>query len=80
MSRKIYCFQKVNHIKFKQIKGYKFACDSNEFTKIVDSYNRLCESIHKKCNEFRKKRIIYIGLRLDVRKVLKIIVRKHGNR
>jgi len=50
MSRKIYCLQKVKHIKYKQIKRYVSANDSNEFAKIVDSYNRLCESIHKKCN------------------------------
>ena len=49
MSRKIYCLQKIKHIKYKQIKGYKSASDSNEFAKIVDSYNRQCESIHKKC-------------------------------
>jgi len=48
MSRKIYCLQKVKHIKYKQIKRYVSANDSNEFAKIVDSYNRLCESIHKK--------------------------------
>jgi len=24
--------------------------------KIVNSFNRLCESIHKQCNEFRKKK------------------------
>ena len=67
MSRKIYCLQKVKHIKYKQIKRYVSANDSNEFAKIVDSYNRFCESIHKKCNEFRKKEYIYIGLKLDVR-------------
>ena len=56
MSQKIYCLQKVKHIKCKQIKHYVFSNDSNEFAKIVDSYNRLCESIHKKYNEFRKKK------------------------
>jgi len=54
MSHKIYWLQKVKHIKYKQIKGFKSASDSNEFTKIVDSHNRQCESIHKKCNEFKK--------------------------
>jgi len=56
MSRKIYCLQKVKHIKYKQIKPYKSANDFNEFTKIVDSYNNLCKSIHKKCTELRKKK------------------------
>jgi hypothetical protein len=36
ISRKIYCLQKVKHIKYKQIKRYKSACNSNEFSKIVD--------------------------------------------
>jgi len=36
MSRKIYCLQKVKYIKYKQIKGYKPVCNSNEFTKIID--------------------------------------------
>ena len=27
---------------------------------IFDSYNRLCESIHKKCNELKKKKKEYI--------------------
>jgi len=45
--------------------------------KIVDSYNKLCESIHKKCNEFRKKKKnIYIGLKLDVPLALKKDSRK----
>jgi len=66
MSRKIYCLQKVKHIKYKQIKRYVSENDSNEFAKIVDSYNRLYESIYKKCNEFRKKNI-YIGLDMNVR-------------
>jgi len=35
-------------MKYKQIKRYKSACDSNEFAKIVDSYSRLCKSIYKK--------------------------------
>jgi len=35
------------------------ANDFNEFTNIVDSYNRLCESIPKKCNKFRKKEYLY---------------------
>jgi len=64
---KLYCLQKIKQIKYKQIKRYVSANDSNEFAKIVDSYYRLCESIHKKCNEFRKKKNIYIGLKLDVR-------------
>jgi hypothetical protein len=55
MPLKIYCLQKVKHIKYKQIKGYKSTSDPNEFTTIVDSYNRLCESINKKCNKFWKK-------------------------
>jgi hypothetical protein len=59
MSRKIYCLQKVKHIKYKQIKHYVSVNNSNEFDKIVDSHNRLCESIHKKCNEFRKKEYLY---------------------
>jgi len=71
MSRKIYCLQKVKHIKYKQIKRYVSANDSNEFAKIVDSFNRLCESIHKKCNEFRKKEYLYcikIGCSLALKK------------
>jgi len=60
MSRKFYCLQKVKHIRYKQIKSFVSANDSNEFAKIVDSNNRLCESIHKKCNEFRKKRIFIL--------------------
>ena len=59
MSHKIYCLLKVKHVKYKQIKGFKSASDSNEFTKIVDSYNRLCESFNKKCNKFRKKEYLY---------------------
>jgi len=59
MSYKIYCLQKVKHKKYKQIKCFVSANDSNEFTKIVDSYNRLCELIHKKYNEFRKKEYLY---------------------
>ena len=62
MSQKIYCLQKVKHIKYKQIKRYVSADDSNEFTKIVDLYNRLCESIHKNCNEFWKKKKEYFIL------------------
>ena len=30
MSSQIYCLQKVKYIKYKQIKGYKSTCDSNE--------------------------------------------------
>ena len=60
MSRKFYCLQKVKHIKYKQIKRYKSTIDFNEFVKIIDSYNRLCESIHKKCNGFKKKRIFIL--------------------
>ena len=72
MSRKIYCLQKVKHIKYKQIKHFVSAWDSNEFAKIVDSYNRRCESIHKKCNEFRKKKKnIYIGLKIGCSLALK---------
>ncbi|OUM59900.1 hypothetical protein PIROE2DRAFT_14461 [Piromyces sp. E2] len=37
----------------------------SEFLKIVDRYQRICKSIHKKSNEFRKKRNINIGLKLD---------------
>jgi len=37
-------------IKYKQIKSYKSVRDYNEFAKIDDSYNRLCESIHKTFN------------------------------
>jgi len=48
MSRKNYCLRKVKHIKYKQIKCYVSANDSNEFAKIVNSYNRLYKSIHKK--------------------------------
>jgi len=65
MSRKIYCLQKVKHIKYKQIKRYVSANDSNEFAKIVDSYNRLCESIYKNISNLGKKNI-YIGLKLNV--------------
>ena len=36
---KIYCLQKVKHIKYKQIEYYNSSCDSNEFAKIVDSNN-----------------------------------------
>jgi len=71
MSRKIYCFQRVKYIKYKQIKHYVSANDSNEFAKIVDLYNRLCKSIHKKCNEFRKKEYLYwikIGCSLALKK------------
>jgi len=71
VSRKLYCLQKVKHITYKQIKRYVSANDSNEFAKIVDSYNRLCESIHKKCNEFRKKEYLYwikIGCSLALKK------------
>jgi len=61
MSHKIYCLQKVKkHIKYKQIRCYWSVCGSNEFAKIVDSYNRLYESIHKKCKEFRKKKEEYL--------------------
>jgi len=66
MSQKNYCLQKVKHIKYKQIKRFVY-----EFAKIVDSYNRLCESIHKKCNEFRKKEYLYwikIGCSLALKK------------
>ena len=60
MSRKIYYYlQKVKHIKYKQIKSYKSSSNSNEFVKIVGTFNRLCESIHKKCNEFKKKDYLY---------------------
>jgi len=76
---KFYCLQKVKHIKYKQIKGDNSASVSIEFTKIVDSHNRLYESIHKKCNEFKKKKIIYIGLKLDVRWLLKMIIGKYEN-
>ena len=61
----------VKHIKYKQIKRYVSVNDSNEFVKIVDSYNRLCESIHKKCNEFKKKEYLYwikIGCSLALKK------------
>jgi len=61
----------VKHVKYKQIKRYVTANDSNEFAKIVDSYNRLCDSIHKKCNEFRKKEYLYwikIGCSLALKK------------
>jgi len=71
MSHKIYCLLKVKHVKYKQIKGFKSASDSNEFTKIVDSYNRLCESFNKKCNKFRKKEYLYwikIGCSLALNK------------
>ena len=71
MSRKIYCLQKIKHIKYKQIKRYVSTNDSNEFAKIIDSYNRLCESIHKNCNEFRKKEYLYwikIGCSLALKK------------
>ena len=71
MSRKIYCLQMVKHIKYKQIKRYVSVNDSNEFVKIVDPYNRLCESIHKKCNEFTKKEYLYwikIGCSLALKK------------
>ena len=47
--------KKIKHLKYKQIKSYKSASDSNEFAKIIDSYKLLCESIHIKYNEFRKK-------------------------
>jgi len=84
MSCKIYCLQKVKHKKYKQIKCYKSASDSNEFVNIVDSYNRLCvlihKKIHKKCNEFRKKEYIYwikigrlLALRNDSKKAWKWI-------
>ena len=46
--KKIYYLQKVKHIKYKRIMGYKSTSDSNEFAKIVDSYSRLCKSIYKK--------------------------------
>ena len=55
ISHKIYCLQKVKHIKYKQIKCYVSANDSNEFAKTNDSFNRPCVSIHKKCNKFGKK-------------------------
>ena len=81
MSHKIYCLQKVKHEKFKLIKDMqicKYANDSNKFTKIEDSYNRQCELIHKKCNEFRKKEYLYwikrgwsLALKNDSRKVWK---------
>ena len=48
MSCKIYCLQKVKYAKYKKNKVYKSTSDSIEFSKIVDSHNRLCESIHKK--------------------------------
>jgi len=38
--------------------------------KLLNSYNRLCESIHNKCNEFRKKEYLYwikIGYSLDLK-------------
>jgi len=67
MIRKIYCLQKVKHIKYKQIISYKSTSDSTEFAKIFESYNRLYESIHKKCKKFRKKEYLYIRLKLNVR-------------
>jgi len=75
MSLKFYCLQKVNHLKYKQIKSCKSVCHSNELVKTIDSYNSLYESIHKKCNEFRKKNI-YIGLKLIVCYLLKMIIGK----
>ena len=48
MSRKNLLSSKGKTFQYKQIKGYKSAFDSNEFTKIVDPYNRLRELIHKK--------------------------------
>jgi hypothetical protein len=59
-SAKFIIFKKAKHIIYKQIKQYVYANDSNEFAKIVYSYNGLCISIHKKCNEFKKKKIIFI--------------------
>jgi len=60
--------KKVKTYRNKQIKGYKSASDSNEFAKVVVSHSRLYESIHKKCIEIRrkKKKNIYIGLKLDI--------------
>jgi len=54
---------------------YKSECDSNEFAKIVDLYNRLIDYVnqfHKKnVKEFRKKKKnIYIGLKLNVHSIL----------
>jgi len=70
VSQNIYCLQKVKYIKYEQIKHYKSASDSNKFAKIIDSYNRLCESIQKKKKK-KKKRNIYIGIKIGCSLALK---------
>jgi len=78
MSWKFYYLQKAKYLMYKQIKHYIYACDSNEFAKIIDSYNRLYESIHKKCDEFRKKEYLY-WIKIGCLLAPKNDSRKHGN-
>ena len=59
MSFKIYCLQKVKHIKYNINKLRVINLQLIPVGKIIDSYNRLCDSIIIKCNVFRKKEYVY---------------------
>ncbi|ORX63948.1 hypothetical protein BCR32DRAFT_330744, partial [Anaeromyces robustus] len=59
MSRNIYCLQRVKSLKYRQIKKSHLDYEPNQFIILVASYNKLCQSIHKKCNEFRRQNYLF---------------------
>ncbi|ORX85559.1 hypothetical protein BCR32DRAFT_276229 [Anaeromyces robustus] len=59
MSRNIYCLHRIKSLKYHQIKKSHLPYEPNQFIILVASYNKLCKSIHKKCNEFRRQNCLF---------------------
>eukprot|EP00833_Pecoramyces_ruminatium_P003122 jgi/Orpsp1_1/1177154/evm.model.c7180000060391.1 len=70
MSKKIFVLQKLKTNKYKLIKKYGKTCSLDEFVRIHSSFSRLCHSIKKKCNQFRKEEWLHwisIGCNLAIK-------------